>query len=70
MTFEEVDQHVNVCPNLVEPKTLEEVNAVQLCTYYATVKPVLTILVSLPFLPAKWKTTLTNFVAAMNLVCP
>ncbi len=69
MTFEDVDKHVDAHAHLTAPKDHAEATA-NLCTYWKAVAPILSLVMSFPFFPAKWKTTLQNFIAALSLICP
>ena len=42
----------------------------QVCSLYQTVRPFLSIISSIPFLPAKLKTAISLFMSGMDLICP
>ncbi len=70
MTFEEVDAHVKSLPKgktMAAPKDKAAAMAV-LCPAYKAVKPILAFVAS--WLPQAWSTVITDFLVAMDVVCP
>ena len=41
-----------------------------ICPIYKAVRPFLQAAASLPFIPQPWKTGITAFITAMDLLCP
>jgi hypothetical protein len=41
-----------------------------ICPIYKAVRPFLQAAAALPFIPAPWKTGITAFITAMDLLCP
>jgi hypothetical protein len=68
-TFQEVDSHVSSFTPGPLPKTHAEA-AIQVCPTWKAVKPVLVMLLEVPFIPAKWKTLGNMFVGTMDVFCP
>jgi hypothetical protein len=63
-TFEDVNQHVE---NL---GALPPIAPGQLCVYYKAAKPILTLMETFPFFPAKWKTVLSGLTTLLDALCP
>ncbi len=67
MTFEDVDKHVQA----VDLNKLGMApGAIDLCSSYKAVKPILGMVAVMPFFPAKWKAVVAAFIAALDVVCP
>lgn len=69
MDFEQVNDHVN--KNMLPPPVIGSAapTNVQLCTYFQAAAPVLILIVSIPFFPATWKTTVNNLITLLSAVC-
>jgi hypothetical protein len=42
----------------------------KICPIYKAVKPILKVLVGLPFIPPAWRTVITTFIGLMDALCP
>ena len=62
--------HQQICSVIGQQATNDTASGrlAHLVTIYAGIKPLLTAIVSLPFVPAKWRGALAIFVAALDAV--
>lgn len=72
MSFEEVDKHIDTHAALFTAgKPLDPAAAaLQICPTYKAVKPILTLMLSFPFFPAKWKTAIQGLMGILDVICP
>jgi hypothetical protein len=68
MTFEEVDTHVKGYKKATAPLKDKATAMAALCPVWKAAKPVITFFSG--WLPATWKTVLTDLSLAMDLICP
>ena len=75
MDFESVNAFVNkttlptpmvgpMPPGLTTPPTLAT-----LCSYYEAAKPILELVVALPFFPAAWRSAISNLMVVIEALC-
>ena len=69
LTFEEVNKHVEKSVALPRPKD-REAAALQLCATYKSIRPILALLINMPFIPATWLAITTAFMETMEVLCP
>jgi hypothetical protein len=78
-TFEEVDRHI-------EKADLSTIKSVgkgagaealspaavipNICTAYKIIRPILALILNLPFIPKKWKDALKAFMGVLDKLCP
>lgn len=74
MSFEEVDKHVEAHAALFTTAATKPLDpttaALQICPTYKAVKPILTLMLSFPFFPAKWKTAIQGLMGILDVICP
>ena len=82
ITFEEVDKHVQSADlsafgpggkYRMAPAGARLAPAAipgQICAAYQIIKPILALIISMPFFPKKWKEAITLFMKIMAAVCP
>ena len=82
MTFEQVDKHVqsadlsvfqpggkyHLPPGGTRPSPATV--STQVCAAYQIIRPILALIISLPFFPKKWKEAVKVFMQVMDVVCP
>jgi hypothetical protein len=79
-TFEEVDQHIQKADlSAFEPggehyvsreaKLTAAAIPGQICPIYQIIRPILAMILGLPFVPKKWKDALKIFMTAMDMIC-
>ena len=51
------------------PRTAAMAMDPRICAAYAVVKPILQLVVSLPFVPQKWKAAITLFMQVLDSLC-
>lgn len=70
MKFEQVQKHVEA----VDLKALEArdkaMAQANLCGIWQAARPVISLLSSIPFLPAKWTALIKQFSATLDMICP
>lgn len=70
MSFEDVDKHLDAHTHLMAAKPVDAAQAaLQVCPAYKTVKPVLSMVLAIPFFPAKWKTAVQNLMGVLDMIC-
>lgn len=72
MTFEEVDKHLDAHAHIMTAAAPidSSMAALQICPAYKAVKPVLTMILSIPFFPAKWKNAVKSLMSVLDMICP
>ena len=67
-TFEEVAKHVSGLKAVAVPKDKAAAQA-SLCAIYAGVRPILSFIVNIPFLPQTWRNLLGGLITTVDLIC-
>lgn len=78
-TFEEVDKHIQSADlKAFEVGGKHHLTAappgiaipVQVCAAYKIIKPILQLLLNVPFIPQTWKNAIRTFMQVLNVFCP
>lgn len=70
--FEEINKHIKAADLEQFKVKAASVGGAefQLCPIYKIVRPILMMVSTLPFFPAKWKEALGIFTSVLDLMCP
>lgn len=75
-SFDAVNDHVNALPLALSGEraaaaglTLEQQRG-GLCESYHAARPVLAALAAIPFIPARWRAVVSNFLGVLDTLCP
>lgn len=67
MTIQEIDEHIEKSEQLASSENLQAIN---ICGIYATVRPVLVFAKSvLSFVKPKWATVIDTFISTVDVFC-
>jgi len=80
-TFEEVDKHIQATDlSAFQPGGRHHVAATaaanptlalpNVCAIYKVVKPILTIVATIPLIPQKWRDAIKTFIQVLETLCP